>query len=121
RFWIEASEPPAGLRPFDPTTSMAGDLVVLDESGEIVGSAAGFGSLWVPRFEANEIVRLDLDGRPVETVATGIGPANLRAVGDDLWFVNRIDGTLGRLDAGPLDVLTVDLNAGGPAIEGPRG
>ncbi len=121
RLWIESSEPPAGLRPFDPVAGTTGELVVVDDRGEVAGSAWGFGSLWAPRFEGNEIVRLDADGAPLGTVATGVGPADVRPVGDRLWFVNRIDGTLGRLDPGTLDVVTVDLNAGGPPIDTPSG
>ncbi len=67
--WIEQSQPPAGLRPFDPTTGTVGDATILAESDEIVGTIAAFGSLWAPVYGRNEILHLDADGTTIDSVA----------------------------------------------------
>ncbi len=112
--WIEATQPPAGLRPFDPSTGEAGDVVVLAESDEVVGTVSAAGSLWAPVFGGNQILRLDPNLEIVDTVPTGVGPATARTVGDAVWWVNRIDGTLGRLDTRSGETATVDLNQSTP-------
>ena len=115
--WVEQSDP-ARLRRLDAATlEVGGPAIVPPGEGESVGAIAAAGSLWVPRFDSNEIVQFDPTGALVDRFPTGVGPADLVELGGDIWWSNRIDGTVGHLDQTTHDVRVVDLNAQVGAVE----
>lgn len=121
RWWIEATQLPAGLRPFDPDTGTVGDMLAVDSDGEVVGSTAAFDSLWVPLYDDGVVLRMDQTGRVLDRVDVGLGPRLVREAAGALWLPNAIDGTIDRIDPQNLDVTTVDLNRSGMAVERPSG
>lgn len=119
--WMEVPAAPGALVRLDPATGEVGEPVALDGDGEAVGSASGFGSIWVPRFDSNEILRLDAAGTLVQRVPTGVAPMFAHVGADAVWFVNQVDATLGRIDPETLDVTVTDLSTDGLLAERPTG
>ena len=119
--WMEVTAAPGALVRLDPATGEVGEPVALDGEGEAVGSASGFGSIWVPRFDSNEILRLDATGTLVQRVPTGVAPMFAHVGADAVWFVNQVDATLGRIDPETLDVTVTDLSTDGLLAERPTG
>lgn len=119
--WMEVTAAPGALVRFDPVSGDVDLRVEPDGAGEVVGSATGFGSIWVPRFDSNEILRLDADGALVDRVAAGVAPMFVHVGADAVWFVNQVDATLGRIDPATLGVTVTDLSADGLLLERPVG
>lgn len=119
QMWMERTGPPAALQRLGPNGALDGETVEIDAESEAVGSATAFGSLWMPLWDRNEVVRLGPDATILERIETGVGPAYVRVAADALWIANTVDGTLQRIDPDTLEIATVDLNAAGDTVERP--
>jgi DNA-binding beta-propeller fold protein YncE len=89
---------PARLLQLDPSTLTAFPPIRLS-SGRTSGLAAGDGFLWVTATDAGEVLRIDPATGAITRAHVDGSPVGIAVVGGDVWFADRSNGNVVRLDA----------------------
>jgi sugar lactone lactonase YvrE len=90
---------PGRLLQLAPSTLEPLSAPIRLSSGRTLGLTAGDGYLWVTAADAGEVLRIDPATRALARVHVGGSPVGIVVVRGQVWFADRSDGTVVRLDS----------------------
>lgn len=89
---------PATLLQLDPSILEPFPAPIRLSSGRTLGLASGDGYLWVTATDTGQILRINPRTRAVTRANVGGSPVGIAVAGKNVWFADRSDGKVARLD-----------------------